>query len=320
MRAIQLLATTLLLLSGLQTIQAQQLSLFTQYREQNTVINPAAMSSDFLAFGHNGSIGASYRVQWADYANAPRTQLLRGEYMTTEYNTNLLFGGHLINDQTGPTGFTGLYGRLAGVISDDPEYRGISVGISAGAVQYSILTDELRLKDEGDISAAGSQAQIYPDVGVGVYAYTYMNGLGRDGGYLYGGVAMPQAVGLDLTFQDDTGDFSLKRVQHIYGQIGLISFFNDANFIEPSIWVKYVPNAPINVDVNVRYQFAQNLWIGTGLSTAKNAHVEAGLLLGDSESYSRNLKIGYGFDYSFSSFGPSAGATHEVNIAFSFAN
>ena len=84
--------------------------------------------------------------------------------------------------------------------------------------------------------------------------------------------------------------------------------------------MKYAPNAPINVDVNLRYQFAENLWIGTGASTAKNAHVEAGLLIGDLESYSRNLKIGYGFDYSFSTFGPSAGATHEVNIAFSFAN
>ena len=319
MRTIQLLAIALLLCTGITSVQAQQLSLFTQYREQNTIVNPAAVSSDFLAFGHNASFGASYRVQWADFAGAPRTQVLRGEYMTTDFSTNLLVGGHLINDQTGPTGFTGFYGRLAGVISGDPEYNGISLGITAGAVQYGIRTDELVLKDENDITAAGAQGQTHPDVGVGVYAYTYLDS-GRDGGYLYGGVSVPQLLGLDLNFQDANGDFLLKRVRHFYGNIGFMQFLRDDSFLEPSIWVKYVPNAPINVDVNLRYQFAQNLWIGTGVSTAKNAHVEAGLLVGDNVSYSRNLKIGYGFDYSFSSFGPFVGATHEVNLAFSFAN
>lgn len=319
MRTIQLLAITLLIFTGINPLQAQQLSLFTQYREQNSIINPAAVSSDFLAFGHNGSIGASYRLQWANFDGAPRTQVLRGEYMTTDYNTNLIVGGHLINDQTGPTGSTGVYGRLAGIISGDPEYSGISLGFNLGVAQYSVRTDNLRLKDEGDITAMGSQAQMYPDVGVGVYAYTYIDA-GRNGGYLYGGASVPQVIGLDLNFQDENGDFTLKRVQHVYGNIGYMQFLRDDSFLESSVWVKYVPNAPVNVDVNLRYQFEQNLWIGTGVSTSKNAHVEAGLLVGDTYGYSRNLKVGYGFDYSFSTFGPAAGATHEVNLTFSFAN
>ncbi|MEM9991703.1 MAG: PorP/SprF family type IX secretion system membrane protein [Bacteroidota bacterium] len=319
MRAIQLLALALLLFVGISTVQAQQLSLFTQYREHNTVINPAAISSDFLAFGHNASFGLSYRLQWAEYAGSPRTQLLRGEYMTTDYNVNLLVGGHIMRDQAGAFGSTGIYGRLAGIISGDPEYSGLSLGLSVGAVQYSVLTGDLRVRDEGDILAVANQSQMHPDVGVGIYAYTYLDA-GPDGGYLYGGISVPQAIGLDLNFTDENENFQIKRIQHVFANIGLMSFLRDDNFIEPSIWLKYVPGAPINADFNIRYQFSENLWIGTGMSTAKNAHIEAGLLVGDVISYGRNLKIGYGFDYSFTSFGPTVGATHEINIAFAFAN
>ena len=47
----------------------------------------------------------------------------------------MVVGGYLINDQTGPTGFTGAYGRFAGIISDDPYFGGLSFGISLGVVQ-----------------------------------------------------------------------------------------------------------------------------------------------------------------------------------------
>ncbi len=298
---------------------SQQLSLFTQYRENQTIINPAAVGSGFLAYEQNLSFGASYRAQWAGFENAPTTATIRGEYLFTQgAPVNLMAGGYLVNDQTGPTGFTGIYGRVGGLLSDDPYYNGISVGLSFGMVQYRVNTSDIRLREDNDILSGDDQSKIFPDVGVGVFAYQQLDGGGFfDGDYLYGGVSVPQAIGLDLTFKDANGEFYTKRVQHFYGMLGLYKFFENEGFLEPSLWIKYAPNVPVNADFNLRYQMAQNFWIGAGGATSKMMHVEAGILLGENIGLGNTLKIGYGFDHSFNEFGPYAGGSHEINITYS---
>lgn len=301
-------------------LSAQQLSLFTQYRENTTLINPAAVESDFLAYGQNISFGASYRAQWVGLDNAPTTQTVRGTYLAAGMSgVALQAGGHIINDQTGPTGFTGFYGRIAGIVTDDPEYGGFSVGLSAGFVQYRVRASDLDLRDEGDVIGSVDQSQMNPDVGVGVFFYKAIGGRFVDN-YIYGGISVPQVLGLDLTFKDDQNDFTTQRVRHYYGLLGFYKFFDNGSFLEPSVWVKYVENAPTNVDVNLRYQLPVALWIGAGGSTAGTVHLETGFVLGENVGFDNFVRLGYGYDYSFSSFGPSAGSTHELNVAFSFFN
>ena len=163
------------------------------------------------------------------------------------------------------------------------------------------------MRDNSDIIGTTDQSQFFPDVGVGIFAYRLLEG-GFNDKFIYGGVSVPQVLGLDLTFQNENGEFFTERIQHIYGLLGAYFFFDNDSFIEPSVWLKYVPNAPINVDVNLRYQLPANFWVGAGGSSGGTAHLEAGFVLGDigSDSF---LRIGYGFDYSFSSFGPTAGTT-----------
>jgi type IX secretion system PorP/SprF family membrane protein len=309
------LFVAILMVVSVSALQAQQLTLFTQYRDNVSIINPAAVESDFLAFGQNLSFGASYRAQWVGLQNGPRTQTLRGSYLHTEGSgVSFMAGGFLMNDQTGPTGFTGLYGRIAGVVSPNPEEGGFVVGISGGAVNYRVDASEIRLREQGDILGSADQSQIFPDVGVGLYYYKMV---GRSDDFFYTGLSVPQVFGLDLTFKDENDEYVTTRVQHYYGMLGFVKFFNTDNlsFIEPSMWVKYTQGAPANVDFNLRYYLPVNFWVGAGGSTAGNAHLEAGVNL--SQDYDRTFRIGYGFDYSFSSFGPTAGSTHEINLTYS---
>ncbi len=296
---------------------AQQLSNFTQYRENMTTFNPAAVGSNYLGYGQNLTFGGTYRAQWVGLDNAPVTAVVRGDYLNTEgRGVSLLAGGYLMHDETGPTGFTGLYGRIGGVISDDPYFGGIALGLSFGMVQYRVDVSEIRLRDPGDILGSENQSQFYPDVGFGIFAYQQMEGGALDGDYIYGGVSVPQLIGLDLSFKNPDGEFSVKRKPHFYGMLGMYHFLRNDGFIEPSVLLKYVQNAPVNVDFNLRYQTPTNFWIGFGGSSAGAIHGEAGFIIGDS-SFGNNLKIGYGYDYSFRSFGPAAGATHEINISYS---
>jgi type IX secretion system PorP/SprF family membrane protein len=300
---------------------AQQLSLFTQYRENQTIINPAAVESDFLAYRNNITVGASYRSQWAGFGGtAPKTQTVRGSWLNAGGSgVTMMLGGQLINDQTGPTGFTGIYGRFAGILTSDPEYGGLSIGLSAGMVQYRVKSSEIVLRDENDALSGVDQGQMFPDVGVGIFYYQAVGGRYSDD-IFYAGLSVPQAFGLDLTFTNEQGDFFTKRTQHFYGQVGYYKFFRNDGFLEPSMWVKYVPGAPVNVDLNLRYQLPSALWIGAGGSSAGAMHLETGFVLGENAGLSNTFRFGYGFDYNFSTFGPSTGGTHEINLTLSFQN
>ncbi len=298
--------------------QAQHLPLFTQYRDQIGTLNPGAFSHDYLINDNPLSFGLSFRRQWVQLESAPVTQTLRGEYFyETGGSFNMVFGGHIINDQTGPTGFTGAYGKVAAILSDDPYYGGLSLGFNVGLVQYRVNTSELKLRDLNDLTAMDNQSKLFPDVGVGIYYYQYIDNGFLDDSHVYGGISIPQVVGLDLEFATESGSFNTKRIQHFYGLIGLYKYLSGDAYLEPSIWVKYAPGAPVNVDFNLRYQMNGNFWLGTGGSTAGTIHLETGFILGENYNLDNNFKIGYGFDYSFNTFGPEVGSTHEINLTYS---
>lgn len=297
-------------------VRAQQLPVFTQYRENAGYINPASLPSNYFLYNTNMALGTSYRLQWVGLKNPPATQTLHGDFMSTGMNTNVLSGFTLINDKTGPTGFTGLYGRIGGVVSQNPEFGGISAAVHLGLVQFQLRATDLILRDENDILTTEDRRKWFPDAGLGVFAWKLMDWAGKGEDYLYAGLSVPQILGLDLSLSDPNGDISVQRVRHYYTNAGHYHFFNDDSFIESSFWLRYVPSAPLSLDVNARYQINQYFWLGIGVSSSANLHAETGFCLGD--LFDNAFRIGYGFDYSFSSWGPLAGTTHEINLSYAF--
>jgi len=299
-------------LIGLNILSAQQLPVFTQYRANRGYINPASVDMDAIDYNLNLVTGASYRRQWEGLESGPTTQTLHGSYRTDNRGVSLLAGGYLINDSADKVGFTGIYGRFAGILSDDVEEYGISAGLTFGGVQYRL---DLSGTDLLDPLASTNQGQWNVDVGLGLFAYTRV----AHNDYFYGGISVPQTLGLDLTFRTANNTFNAKRVQHYYGLIGYYLGLNeDYHFIEISSWVKYVPNVPLNMDFNLRYHIGQTLWLGAGYGTGGTLHVEAGFSLGDNIGmYGSNIRIGYGFDSIFgNNIGGNFGSTHEVNVTY----
>lgn len=314
MQAFRLLLVVALVWSCHTLATAQQLSLFTQYRENATLINPAAMETDYLSYGYNMTVGASYRKQWTGISGSPETQSIRFSYINENNSgTSFTFGGYVMNDQTGPTGFTGAYARIGAVIGGNPKYSGLSLALTAGYVGYQVKASEITLRDQGDFLGTMNQSQGSPDIGVGIYYYN----LDRDDNMFYAGLSIPQILGFDLAFQDEAGDFNIQRLRHFYGMTGYQLLFDNDGILELSAWGKYVQGAPFNADFNIRYQLPSALYMGGGVSSAGNAHVETGVTLGDNVGLDNIIRIGYGFDYSFSSFGPSVGGVHELQLSYS---
>lgn len=297
-------------------LQAQQLPIFTQYRESQGIINPAAVSNSYLLYEHTTLFGASYRKQWQGLKGTPTTQYLRGEHLWDEGNIGLLAGGYLMNDKAGRIGFTGINGRIAIVISPDVEDSGISIGLHAAYVQYRVNLIGVNPRDEGDLAALESQNRFYPDVGAGIFAYTRLYGNWTDNDIVYTGLSIPQVLGLNLTLRDkNNNEFETQRIQHYYATVGYIKKLNDEySFIELSTWFKYVVHAPINFDINIRYQIQKFFWIGGGWNSGSTLHLETGVILGENN----NVRVGYSFDVPISNLKPHFSNSHEINATFSF--
>ena len=199
-------------------VTAQQLPIFTQYREHSGFINPASINSDyFLSRGaYNVSLGTSYRRHWVRREQAPQTILVRGEHlMVPKYGgVGLLYGGNVVHDQTGPISFSGIYGRLGGMLRTGGYYSndGFNLALSFGVVQYRMKATEVKLIDPNDPLGMQDQVRVIPDVGAGIF---YHKELGNED-IIYGGISVPQLFALDLTSRNADDEFSVTRVRHYY--------------------------------------------------------------------------------------------------------
>ena len=320
---------------------AQQLPLFTQYRDNWTQINPASLYNGYINYEHNIAIGISHRQQWTDpdLIGAPTTTMAQFQYVVEDYN--FFTGGYILKDQTGDIGTTGVYGNFAYQI---PIGKGridqtLSVGISGGLVQYSVDIPD-GLLTSNNASSLFSEKIFYPDFGAGLF-YHYDE-------KLYAGVSIPQLFGLNLEVRDEenpANTFSLMRVRHYYAVIGGYFDFNflenETAFIEPSLWIRYVEdkNVPFSFDVNLRYKPSDYFWLGIGYGSATvlpnisdlasttnidpNKHVlhlEAGVTLPYTFKPEGNLKIGFGYDVQLSQFLTNFGNSFEVHVIYSWEN
>jgi type IX secretion system PorP/SprF family membrane protein len=303
--------TITLLIAVFCPVKAQQLPIFTQYREYASFINPAAISSDFFTLQHRFSASASYRLQWEALEGSPQTQLLQANTLIEGGQSNaLLLGGTLLHDQTGPISALGAYGRVGGLIAGNVEDGGVSLGLSLGVLQYRLDVSKIRLRDNNDVLPFENQSKIIPDIGAGVFVYRKID---NDNLY-YGGLSVPQLASLNWQIANKIG---YKQVPHAFANVGWYHFFEEGRFIETSSFLKYSLYAPANADLNFRYQMMSNFWIGMGANSAKKIHFETGFILGERKDADYRVKIGYGFDYSFSPYAGYLGAAHEFNISFS---
>lgn len=301
---------------------AQQLPLFTQYRDYHALINPATINSDYILNQYNAAFGTSARLQWLGVENSPQTYVCRGEYFFKNNNRYFrpIVGGHIISDQTGPTGSRGVYARLAALGTHDARKNGILAGLYAGAAQFRLNTTALSLRDPTSLPPQRFQ-EWYPDIGLGVFVYTALSGHQRGGDdIIYGGLSLPQVLPHSLLLQTERQVYALKRVPHAFATMGYYKFLPylaKGSFIESSLWVKYAPNVPIQTDFNLRLQVGKMGWGGIGFSTAQMLHTEIGFMVGDNIGWrSSNFKIGYGYDQGFNPTLVHFGASHEINITF----
>ncbi|MFT6706715.1 MAG: type IX secretion system PorP/SprF family membrane protein [Flavobacteriales bacterium] len=296
------ICTTIVLLFCNSVLFAQQIPLLNQSAEN---LNPAYLSQDYYKYDLPTAATLRYRNQWTGIKGAPQTIL--GSFSHFEEDLNFMFGGDIIHDETGPTGFTGIYGKAGYALKLSKEFL-LTVGAKGGLVQYRVRGDELTFLEAGDI-ANENVTKLFPDFSVGAMLYYDKN--------YYIGFSVPQVFGLDLEFKGDVKDYNIQRVQHYYGIIGARFDLEDETWLEVSSQAAYTANVSFYMGGRLEFEFRHLFWIAANGSSAKEAGIGVGAIM-DVGMNSNVLKFGYTFSNYFQEYGSHFGTVHELGARMSW--
>ena len=300
------------------TILRGQLSpIFSVYREQTVTLNPAMPSINYLISEYNNSISATYHYQWLGIEGAPVTQVLNWEWLPTD--KNILVGAHIVNDKTGAIGLTGINGQFAYKMPlSRTDNRYLCIGLSTGVQSFRTKLSDIAAAEN---IAVENTKKILMDLNMGVY-YHHDN-------RFYAGISTPQILGNTIYMNDvdNTKQFAFKKAQQIYAVGGMYIdapfFGNDGAYLEPNIWMRYLPKSrEFSIDVGLRARISNSFWVGSGYNFYANTlNIETGSVLGESIGLDAGqLKIGLGFSVPMGSRWTGLGPVGEVHLCYSWGN
>ncbi len=290
---VSILATFLMIFQ----MQAQQNVMVSQYMFNGLLLNPAyAGSHDYF------SSTLMYRNQWVSVDGAPVTSILAVDGPLKNRNVGL--GLIIMNDKIGATDQTDIYGNYSyGIKIGEGK---LALGIKAGVSRYAYNTNKLIYWDGKDnVYAAGNkQSSWLPKFGVGMY-YNTKN--------WYAGLSIPVLFAYDpnYNFTLDVNKSSLDR-RHYMATAGVVVPLNDYFKLKPSFLVKYVPNAPLQADLNVSLLFKDKFWVG---GSFRSGDAVAAILEYQTSSH---FRVGYSYDFTFSNIRKSTNGSHEIMIGYDF--
>ena len=274
----------------------QQLPQYTQYMLNEMAINPAVAGKDEFA-----DVRSNSRYQWMGITDAPRTYMLtlHGPIKTK----NMGVGMHLFTDIVGPTRRTGLNVSYAYHMKLKKDMF-LSMGLSAGVLQWGIDGSKLILHDEGDANLLINYQNTYvPDFGAGLYFHK------KD--RFYFGFSVPQLYQAPINLYTTNSESRL--VSH-FNLNGAYKFDIGDDFkIEPSFLVKYASPAPVKVDGGFRVIYKEQIWLGGAYRHNDAFTALIGYL------YKNYLMIGYSYDYTTTNIRNYSTGTHEIMLGLHFS-
>ncbi|MBA2613743.1 MAG: type IX secretion system membrane protein PorP/SprF [Bacteroidetes bacterium] len=276
---------------------SQQLPQYTQYMLNEMAINPAVAGKDDYA-----DVRSNNRYQWIGITDAPRTYMLTLNGPIKAKNMGV--GMNLYTDIVGPTRRTGLnfsYAYHAKLKKD----MFLSLGVSAGILQWGIDGSKLVLRDSGDENLLSTYQTTYvPDFGAGIYFHK------KDKFYL--GLSLPQLYQAPIKLYEGAGKNS--RIVNHFNLNGAYKFDLGDDFkIEPSFLLKYEIPAPPKIDVGARLIYQEQIWIGG----AYRHHDAFTALIG--YFYKNYLMIGYSYDITTTNIKKYSTGTHEIMLGIRFS-
>ena len=256
------------------------------------------------------SINALYRNQWTGIDGAPRSFSVSidgpvGSYMKPFRHVAL--GLSVTNETAGVLNNTNIMAYYAYRIKLRKSM--LSFGLQAGTSMFSARYSDLNPYQSGDQSLANNVKNSFlPNFGAGIY---------WRGENFYVGASAPNLL---ENYYDNSNknsaDVNARQIRSYYLSGGYVFTLSDNFKLEPQTLIRYAGNAdfqlPASADFNISGIFYDRLMLGvtyrTDQSIAGVIHLQA----------TRNINVGYSYDYSTKVLKNLGGGSHEITLGFDF--
>ncbi|RZK96626.1 MAG: type IX secretion system membrane protein PorP/SprF, partial [Hymenobacter sp.] len=302
-RILPLLFSLLLLATG--PALAQQMAQYSQYMNNNYLLNPGATGvEDYI------DLKFSYRTQWVGLEGAPKTYYASGSTSLGKWRSTPkrtiqdrrrpfhAVGGLVYSDVTGPTSRTSAYGSYAYNLVLTRDLR-LALGASVGMQQFAVDGAQLHFYDPTTVGASAA-SRVF-DASVGLWMYTSNFYVGLSGAQLLGNK-------LDFSYgpgQVDAGAPGNRLARHYFATAGVRVPLSEDFSLVPSVLLKAVNPAPLSLDVNAKLKYRDLLWVGASWRAFDAVVAMAGI------SYEQ-FTLGYSYDAGLSELAGYHGGSHEV--------
>ena len=286
----------LLLFAVSAKLYAQQDAMYSQYMFNMLAVNPAyAGSRDVI------SMTALQRWQWTKIEGAPRSSTFSADMPLAKERVGV--GVQLFRDKVGVTSTTGMTGSYAFRIRFKNSGT-LALGLQAGLVQYSANLLEVLPTTTTGSDAAFSQNinKVMPNFGSGIYYSTDK---------FYVGFSAPHLLNNKLS--KNTTAQSIQR-KHYFAMAGVVLPISYRFKLKPSLLIKYVNGAPVEIDLNTNVWYKDILSIGVSYRTG-----DAVIGLFEIQA-TQKIKFGYAFDYTLTRLGKYSSGSHEIMLRYEFGS
>lgn len=273
---------------------AQQDAIFSQYMVNPFVLNPAyAGSRDAI------SVLLINRQQWLGINGAPQTASLSVNAPVTQ---RMGAGLQVISDRIGPKNSLAYLGSYSYKIPFSKS--SLAFGLRLGAFTYNFDWGAIDYKDKDDVYNSGQVVNGTSfNADFGMFYYTNLSYIGVSGNHI---ATSFKSTAVNL----DGAEEYLKT--HLFATAGRTFELNDVVAVQPSVLVKAVENAPVNIDCNLNLLFNRRFWIGGSFRPKTSVVLLMQAYLTD------KFRIGYSYDWGLNRIGQQGRATHELFIGYDF--
>jgi len=286
----------ILLLCGT-SAYAQQEPQYTQYMYNTLTVNP----------GYTGSPGVLqanllHRSQWVGMRGAPQTQAFSIHTPWSEMYEQIGVGLSVVNDRLGPSNEVYTDANFSYTLKMGEQGK-LAFGLKAGVRVLNIDWSKGIYRQEGDpLLNTNINNRFNPTIGAGIYYYT---------DNWYAGVSIPNF--LRNNYYNDVQESLMNDRQHYYVIGGYVFTLSDDIKFKPAVLAKVVNGAPITADVSANFLFQDVVTLGAGYRWDDSVSALAGIQI------SRNVFVGYSYDYSVTELNKYNNGTHEFMLRFEVA-
>ncbi len=280
---------------GIYNTYAQQTPQFTQYMYNTISVNPGyAGSREAL------TIVGLHRSQWVGMDGGPTTQTL--SIHSPLRNERIGVGLSFINDKLGDERFNYLYADLSYTINLSESTK-MAFGVKGGFSYYSL--DGALLNNPTVYNDPYFQEKLNrwtPNLGAGIYVHQPR---------WYVGISSPKLIENDYA---KNGFYRALEQSHFYGIAGYVFDITKSGSVKmrPTGLVKLTKGSPASYDATLSFLFNEKLWVGGSYRFEDSA----GALV--SFQITKQLQIGYAYDYPMSDLKPYTSGSHEIMLMFDF--